>query len=104
MVRKATSIVLLLMASTTLGCAMCASPYDYTSPVPGDGLGFNDRAGSILQGVAPSDDMIGAEVSQEAIGESVTEGAPLMESIEGRPTPAPGLGPQSRRIESSQIR
>jgi hypothetical protein len=91
MLRRITAVVLLLVASTTLGCAMCAAPDDYTGPVPAAGFGFNDRAGSILQGVAPSDAVINAEETQDAIGPSNSERVPPG-PIQGQPTPAPYPG------------
>jgi hypothetical protein len=96
MLRRITAVVLLLVASTTLGCAMCAAPDDYTGPVPAAGFGFNDRAGSILQGVAPSDALINAEETQDAIGPSNSERVPPG-PIQGQPTPAPYPGLSSRR-------
>ena len=68
MLRSLTIVVLLLVAAMTVGCAMCACPDDYMGPVPASGFGFNDRAGSILQGVAPSDEVINAAEDQEILG------------------------------------
>ena len=71
--------------------------------MPSSGLGFNDRAGSILQGSVPPNAVFDAEVSQEAIGESVTDGPPQQPS-QGEPTPAPPIDPQSRRTGQGQWR
>ncbi|HEY1601649.1 MAG TPA: hypothetical protein VGG64_18760 [Pirellulales bacterium] len=103
MLQRMGALAILVVALSSLGCAMCAAPDDYGGPVPASGLGFNDRAGSILQGNVPPNAVFDAEVSQEAIGESVTEGPPQQPS-QGQPTEAPPLGPQSRRSDQGQWR
>jgi hypothetical protein len=88
MLRRITAVILLLIAATSLGCAICAAPDDYTGPVPAAGFGFNDRAGSILQGVAPSDDVINAEEDREVLSPPAGRGAPP-EPMQGEVTPLP---------------
>ncbi len=92
---RLTSALLMLLLASTLGCAMCAAPDDYCGPTPGDGLGFNDRAGSILAGAVPPNSVFDEEVSQEAIGESVTEEIPS--SAPMQPVPDGQYYPQSQR-------
>jgi len=110
MQRRIGALIILLVASTALGCAMCAAPYDYTGPVPADGFGFNDRAGSILAGTAPSDMVFDGEVSEEAIGNSVPDGmqGEVMEGapVQGQPTPAPSryVAPSTRRPDQQWLR
>ena len=94
MQRRIGALLLLWVASTAVGCAMCAAPDDYCGPVPGSGLGFNDRVGSILSGGGPGNMTFNGEVTEEAIGEGVvTEGVSGEMTQEGammgRPTPAP---------------
>jgi len=86
----------MLLLASTLGCAMCAAPDDYCGPTPSDGLGFNERAGSILAGAVPPNAVFDEEVSQEAIGESVTEGMPVEAPIQGAPEAQ--YYPQSQRV------
>ena len=97
------ALAVLLLASATFGCAMCAAPDDYMGPVPADGFGFNDRAGSILQGAAAPVPEFESAVNQDAVGETISPGVPSG-AEQGQPTPAPALGPQSRRIDQSQLR
>ncbi len=102
MQRELYAAVVLFLASMTLGCAMCASPDDYCGPVPGTGMGFNDRAGSILQGQVPSNAVFDSEVSQDAIGGTISEGIPPGAEMQGQPTPAPvpemqGAAPRQMR-------
>ncbi|HVU86115.1 MAG TPA: hypothetical protein VHD36_02260 [Pirellulales bacterium] len=96
MLRTTVALLMLALATTTTGCAMCAAPDDYMGPTPADGLGFNERAGSILGPSGPSNMVFDQEVSQEAIGESVSEGVPA-EAIPPQPVPAVDYIPQSRR-------
>ena len=96
MLRTTVALLMLALATSTLGCAMCAAPDDYMGPTPADGLGFNERAGSILGPTVPSNAVFDQEVSEEAIGESVSEGIPA-EAIPEQPTPAVDYVPQSRR-------
>ncbi|MES1213414.1 MAG: hypothetical protein ABUL64_02410 [Singulisphaera sp.] len=103
MLRKFVVLLLLALGTTTFGCAICAAPDDYMGPTPADGLGFNERAGSILGPTVPSNAVFDEEVSEEALGPSVTEGAPR-EVIPAQPTPALDYVPQSRRAPQSQWR
>jgi hypothetical protein len=96
MLRNTFALLMLALATSTLGCAICAAPDDYLGPTPADGLAFNERAGSILSGSVPPNAVFDQEVSQEAIGESVTEGVPV-EAVPPQPTPAVDYVPQSRR-------
>ncbi len=96
MLRNTFALLILVLATSTLGCAICAAPDDYNGPTPSDGLGFNDRAGSILSNAVPPNAVFDQEVSQEALGPSVTEG-PAVETIPSQPTPAVDYVPQSRR-------
>ena len=76
---------------------MCACPYDYTGPMPAEGLGFNDRAGSVLMGDINEGEW-DSEVSQDAMGETIVD--PSQEFVpEGEPIMAPPMGnfgPQTR--------
>ncbi len=97
MLRTTVALLMLALATTTLGFAMCAAPDDYMGPTPADGLGFSERAGSILGPTAPPNAVFDEEVSQEAIGESVSEGVPA-EAVPPQPAPDIDYAPQSRRV------
>jgi hypothetical protein len=105
MQRSISALGVLLLVSATFGCAVCASPDDYMGPVPADGFGFNDRAGSILAAAPVPQPEFQSEVNQDATGETISSGTPTSPPpMQGEPTPAPELGPQSRRIDQSQLR
>ena len=96
MLRTTVALLMLALATSTLGCAMSRRRTITWDPTPADGLGFNERAGSILGPTVPSNAVFDQEVSEEAIGESVSEGIPA-EAIPEQPTPAVDYVPQSRR-------
>jgi hypothetical protein len=71
MIRRAWTMMACLLGITSLGCAMCQSPFDYVGPV-GKGTtcprcGFNTREGSILgSNGGASGGMEGGSVSEQA--------------------------------------
>lgn len=87
---------------------MCASPYDYTGPLPAEGLGFNDRVGSILGGPDMEyDASYEGEVTGEMIEQPAVDAVPGAPVPELRPTPEPTYrssefqpGPPSRAMSA----
>jgi hypothetical protein len=102
MLRNIRILAALLLLSQGLGCAMCACPDDYRGPVPADGFGFNDRAGSVLQGDI-NEGAWDAEMDQDAMGDTIVDpgqnlvpqGVPQGEPVLA-PQPQASYGPQTR--------
>ena len=107
MLRKSTTLLAAILCASALGCAMCAAPYDYTGPIPAEGLGFNDRAGSILgdlsydpsygnlvpESEAPTPPNPPLRDRLEPVPEPVpVRPAPPMRSTSNRPAPYGGAG------------
>lgn len=105
MLRNTCILAALLLFSQALGCALCACPYDYTGPVPAEGFGFQDRAGSVLQLGGIDAGQWNAEMDQDAMGDvivdpnqnygpqGVPQGAPQGEPVLA-PQPQANNGPQ----------
>ena len=97
MLRNTFALLILVLATSTLGCAICAAPDDYNGPTPADGLGFNDRAGSILSArYVPPNAVFDQRVSRGSLAPRSPKGLPA-ETIPSQPTPAVDYVPQSRR-------
>ena len=93
MLRNTCILAALLLISQAMGCAMCACPYDYTGPVPAEGFGFQDRAGSVLQLGGINEGQWNAEMDQDAMGDTIVD--PRQNGIpQGVPQGEPVLAPQ----------
>jgi hypothetical protein len=93
MLRNTCILAALLLISQAMGCAMCACPYDYTGPVPAEGFGFQDRAGSILQLGGINEGEWNAEMDQDAMGDTIVD--PSQNAIpQTAPQGEPVLAPQ----------
>lgn len=109
MARRYIPLLILWLCTAALGCAMCAAPDDYTGPIPGEGMGFNQRAGSILGGEfydpASFDYMVGEDAVYGPVAEPVPAPtvAPSMQP-QPAPMPRPMPGPQSQGSSRRMMR